>query len=474
MRNMPNGQTTLTSRMYDLSLANRPLLKYYQYLTSEFIFVSIPGSESKMILSVSNDNGNTWKTIDTIYESTWDWVKAQVFLEDYIQPTNQMKFRFTVESYELQPGLLLSLTEALIDDFEILYSKSSVAPPALDADFSAEPKSGVAPLNVKFYDSSKGSVTTWWWDFGDGSNSAERNPVHQYISKGSYNVTLTVSDGTNEDTKTRSEFINVSSIKADFTADIDAGLTPLEVQFTDKTVSVSEAEWLWDFGDGSEYSTEQNPKHIYTEEGSYTVILFVKNQDDSSEVIKDDYISVYDVFGASFTADRTSGPIPFRVNFSDESFGEPTSWEWDFGDGSTSTDQTPQHTYNVQGIYNVSLTVSDGTKNSTKTRTNFISAYHQLAVNDESGLTGISVYPNPFSSSTAIYYELSSPVQVSLKIYDLMGNEIKSVINESQSEGKKVAVWNGTKSDGNKVNTGIYFYRLQAGSKTISGKLILY
>jgi len=473
MQQMPDGTTTLISRIYDLSKVEKPLVRYYKYFTSEFWFYYLPGYESTLIFSVSSNGGSSWTDVDTLTASTWDWTKSLVYLEDYLQLTGRMRFKFTVTSMEIQQGLVACLTEALVDDFEILYPSSNVAPPSVVADFAGKPTTGVSPLSVQFSDSSKGAISSWWWDFGDGSaNSSEKNPVHLYNSKGSYNVSLTVSDGDNTDTKTRNNYINVSTFIPEFRATPIDGLKPLNVQFTDMTQGTV-SSWFWDFGDG-ETSTLQNPTHTFTDEGSYSVILQVKNLNDSSEAIKDDYISVYDVFGASFTTDKTFGVIPLTIKFSDQSFGNPTSWSWDFGDGTTSTLQNPSHVYTVQGIYNVSLTVSDGSKQSTKTRTDLISAYHNLAVNDDGGLTGLSIYPNPFSSSTSIYYELLNPAHVTLKIYDLMGNLVSSLVDESQADGRRIAVWNGTKHDGTKANTGLYFYRLQAGSKTYTGKLILY
>ena len=56
---------------------------------------------------------------------------------------------------------------------------------------------------------------------------------------------------------------------------------------------------------------------------------------------------------ASFTSSATSGSTPFRVDFTDTSTGAPTSWFWDFGDGTTSTDQNPTHTYYTAGTYTV-------------------------------------------------------------------------------------------------------------------------
>jgi PKD repeat protein len=80
-----------------------------------------------------------------------------------------------------------------------------------------------------------------------------------------------------------------------------------------------------------------------------------------------------EVVGADFTADLTSGPVPLTVNFTDQSTGDITSWSWDFGDGATSTEQNPSHTYTDAGTYTVSLAVTGPCGSDTETKTDFIS-----------------------------------------------------------------------------------------------------
>ncbi|MBI5325738.1 MAG: PKD domain-containing protein [Ignavibacteriae bacterium] len=474
LQGMPNGTTTLISGLYDLSHVTNPIVRYFRWFTNEFWnLFELPNPEngSLFIFSISSNAGSSWIPVDTLNTSTWGWYKILVKIDDYVKLTNRMRFKFTVLPIINSQSVPYTMTEGIVDDFEILIP-GTVAPPSVMADFGASPLSGVAPLAVQFSDSSKGNPNSWWWDFGDGKNSSEKNPLHIYNNTGSYRVTLTASNADNQDTESKDKYINVISIQGEFSATPLEGIQPLEVQFTDHTKGTA-TSWLWDFGDG-ETSPEQSPKHTYTDAGIYTVILIVKNQEDSSVVSKNDYISVYELFGASFSADTNSGLIPLTVNFTDLSFGNPISWTWNFGDGGTSQQQNPSHVYTVQGIYNVSLTVSDGSQNSTKTKNDFISAYNTISVEDEDSHSAISVYPNPFSSSTAIYYELSEPEHVSLRIYDLMGNLITTLVDEGQSEGRKFAVWNGIQSDGIKSNQGMYIYRLNVGNKTYSGKMILY
>ncbi|WP_141706425.1 PKD domain-containing protein, partial [Methanosarcina sp. A14] len=77
------------------------------------------------------------------------------------------------------------------------------------AAFSASPTSGKSPLNVKFTDKSTGTLAAWKWDFGDGSKSFAKNPVHKYSKAGTYTVSLTVKNTAGINTKTISGYITV-------------------------------------------------------------------------------------------------------------------------------------------------------------------------------------------------------------------------------------------------------------------------
>ena len=157
---------------------------------------------------------------------------------------------------------------------------------------------------------------------------------------------------------------------AAFSADPTSGCAPLTVNFTDESTG-DITSWSWDFGDGST-STEQNPTHTYNSAGSYTVSLTVTGPGGSDTETKADYITVTDVPNADFVGDPTSGTAPLTVSFTDQSTGNPTSWSWDFGDGSTSTEQNPTHTYNAAGTYTVKLTASNSCGSDTETKVDYI------------------------------------------------------------------------------------------------------
>lgn len=165
----------------------------------------------------------------------------------------------------------------------------------------------------------------------------------------------------------------VSPVVADFSGTPTSGPPPLTVNFTDLSTGYI-TTWFWDFGDTGT-SALQNPTHIYTSPGTYTVSLTASGPGSSDTVTKPNYITVSAPAPmADFTATPTSGFFP-KVQFTDTStsYGTITEWSWDFGDGYTSTEQNPSHRYNVAGVYTVSLTVKDNYGGQdTKTQTDYI------------------------------------------------------------------------------------------------------
>jgi PGF-pre-PGF domain-containing protein len=155
---------------------------------------------------------------------------------------------------------------------------------------------------------------------------------------------------------------------ANFTANVTYGTAPLSVQFTDS--SENETGWNWNFGDGAT-SNEQDPVHTYLSAGNYTVNLTVNNSNGSDSKLS--AITVSENKGpvlpvADFSSNVTSGYVPFTVKFTDLS-QNATGWNWDFGDGTSLTEQNPAHTYSAAGSYVVNLTSSNANGASSKTAT---------------------------------------------------------------------------------------------------------
>ena len=269
-----------------------------------------------------------------------------------------------------------NITGSIYSDNLPLVNKSEKIKPI--AAFSASPTSGNAPLNVTFTDKSTGTPTAWKWTFGDGTNSTIKNPTHKYSKAGNYTVALTVSNSAGSSTTTKTNYIKVTAttIKpvASFTSNVTSGKVPLNVAFTDKSTGTP-AAWKWTFGDGTT-STAKNPIHKYSKAGNYTVALTVSNAAGSNTTTKTNYIKVSGTSSqapvAAFSASPTSGNTPLNVTFTDSSTGSPTTWSWNFGDGTSATVKNPVHTYSTAGSYSVTLKVSNSAGNNTTTKSSYI------------------------------------------------------------------------------------------------------
>lgn len=158
-------------------------------------------------------------------------------------------------------------------------------------------------------------------------------------------------------------------LNADFVCTPLVGDANLTIAGTDLSTGTPIA-WLWDFGDGTTYAI-QNPIHTYTRAGQYTVSLRVTSISRTSTKTRVNYITVNML--ADFTATPVSGFVPLTVNFADISQGEPTNWDWDFGDGSPHIFiQNPVHVYTSTGPKTVTLIASRPGSSDTVTKVSFI------------------------------------------------------------------------------------------------------
>jgi len=247
---------------------------------------------------------------------------------------------------------------------------------AATVDFSATPTSGNADLTVQFTDqtTATGNITGWLWDFGDGQTSNAQHPLHNYVTAGNYNVNLSVVEDGTPYSSVKVAYIQVDPL-AVFSGTPTDGDAPLSVQFVDASKGFPK-NWSWDFnGDGIIDSYDQNPApHVYSVAGRYDVSLTVRGNDFRTNTsVRAQYITVRP--HNSFSADITSGKAPLTVQFTDTSTGSPTSWNWNFGDGGTSTIQNPTHTFTTAGVYTVSMVATRAGVSGTPAATRTITVY---------------------------------------------------------------------------------------------------
>jgi PKD repeat protein len=151
-------------------------------------------------------------------------------------------------------------------------------------------------------------------------------------------------------------------LSASFAISPQSGIAPLTVRFLD--YSTGAVAWSWDFGDGTN-SSEHAPIHTYMRAGRYTVSLTTTDAAGGTGTgVRYDAV-VATAPGPTpaptpeglFGSNTSKGPAPLAVAFTDESTGEPYGWLWEFGDGATSLEQHPVHTYTAPGRYLVNLTI---------------------------------------------------------------------------------------------------------------------
>ena len=226
------------------------------------------------------------------------------------------------------------------------------------------------------------NITGWDWDFGDGTpHDNTQNPVHMYVTAGTYQVKLvsTSNNGCPSDT-TISVTVHPLPV-AGFTA-TDVCLLQT-MNFTDIS-SVNGAgntltSWDWDFGDGSAHDLTQNPSHLYTTDGVYNITLIVTTNNGCKDTTTKQ-VMVYPNPVTTFTGTNLSGCGPVNAIFTDGttiSSGTITGWDWDFGDGTShGNTQNPAHSYTTPGTYTVTLTtLSDKGCASSFTVTDMIHVY---------------------------------------------------------------------------------------------------
>lgn len=200
---------------------------------------------------------------------------------------------------------------------------------------------------------------TFVWDYGDGSapDTANFNPprLHTYAAPGTYFVTLSIIDTNFCNTPvTDTQRINLNPlVKAIFSTPA-MGCAPYNASFSNQ--SLAGTDWLWEFGDGNT-STDFEPVHVYQNPGTYRVRLIASDTSTCNKVDTSAYFTI-EVYEKPTAIISSWGPNPPRentpVDFGNGSINA-TRFEWDFGDGETSSEIAPSHQYISTGSFEVRL-----------------------------------------------------------------------------------------------------------------------
>jgi len=211
---------------------------------------------------------------------------------------------------------------------------------------------------------------------------------------------------------------------------------------------------------------EHTLKWAYEKDGS------VSNGDDCAWI---DYIilpgSVSVPLYADFYSDIQQVYDNPEVHFFNSAGGNITSYYWEFegGDPATSTEENPVVNYNAPGVFDVTLTVSDGENESTIVKEDYITAHEWVgvpeAILDEAS---VKAYPNPFDSKVNISMALTQQSHVTVDIFDVTGRRVVSLADKELGAGTHTFTWNAVS-----MEPGLYFYRVRTAEKTITKKIVL-
>jgi len=251
----------------------------------------------------------------------------------------------------------MPVTLVATDMYGCVKYKSKPNITAIQIAVAADDTIGCAPHTIALSDSSS-NISSWLWDFGDGTTSTLAEPSHVYANNGNYTVSLTATS-TSGCTQVINPVTQITATgpEAQFTLNSLVSCAPTIVNFYDN--SVDDQQWIWNFGDGNQ-SVIENPVHIYNQPGTYDVTLTVIDSAGCMDTLVSPAIVHITGSVAAFAVTATSGCSPWQVQFQDSSISAFT-WAWNFGDGNTSTLQNPLHTYNTPGNYMVTLMTTDTT-----------------------------------------------------------------------------------------------------------------
>ncbi|MBD0331962.1 MAG: PKD domain-containing protein, partial [Chitinophagaceae bacterium] len=221
---------------------------------------------------------------------------------------------------------------------------------------NSTPASCSPPITIQFTNGSTGpGPLSYLWDFGDGSSSTSVNTTHTYTTNGTYTVSLiAISPQGCRDTIKKTNLLSIGAINSNFTT--PAVVCQNQSFSLNNTSSPAPSSVLWNFGDGTT-STAINPLKRYTSSGSYSIKLVNNFGGCSDSVIKQ--VTVSPKPKAAFDADnKLFCKTPAAVQFTSTSSNANTIL-WKFGDSTTSTATNPAHTYSAEGIYTVTLIVTN-------------------------------------------------------------------------------------------------------------------
>ena len=343
------GDFTVTLRVINsngcVKVFTRPAyIKLRDGVKADFIFDIPSNCKSPVLVNFTNKSGGTG-----ILTYKWDLGNGSTSILQDPSASYISAGDYTVK-------LIASNTTGCTDT---LVKKDFVKISFVKASFTA-PATVCVNKTLMFTNTSTPAPSSVLWDFGDGTTSTTVSPVKSYSVPGIYMVKL-VSNFTYCSDSIIKTITVLAGPKVNFDANNLVGCKlPHTATFTD--LSVGGVAYLWNFGDGTT-SLIKSPTHTFNKYGNFDVTLVVTNANGCKDsLVKTALVNVAAPKVTSITGLPVRGCIPYTITpQAVVTSSEPVSnFQWDFGDGTTSTVANPSHTYTVAGAYRIKLIVVTG------------------------------------------------------------------------------------------------------------------
>ncbi|MQY77961.1 MAG: PKD domain-containing protein, partial [Bacteroidetes bacterium] len=314
--------------------------------------------------TVTIDNQSFGVDMSDTLNTQWDFDLDDPF-NGYVYDTNavfQHVFTNTTDSIQQKTiQLIVWNQQGCIDEFQ----RDIMIRPEITGGFTTDVTDGCHPVTVNFTNTSTGNTDRYKWTFGDGNSSNAASPVHTYYNIGMadsiYHVEMVAISPFYCTDTVETDISVYPYLEADFAIDTFQGCSPLIIGIDNNSAGYIE-EYEWTFGDGTSSDTSASSfTHTYINTTSSTIQrtiqLVVKNNTRGCSDTISRIISVFPEVTADFTQDTTVGCHGLEVNFTNQSSSIATLFDWDFGDGGSSTVQDPLHLFENMTLLNVDYTV---------------------------------------------------------------------------------------------------------------------
>ncbi len=330
----------------------------------------------------------------------------------------------------------------------------------------------ISPNTFHFQNTSTGLAAndSIKWTFGDGTSNNQLNPAHTYSQPGTYHVCLRIQKRNTAGTlSTCVREICHDVIVETPACNLAAGFTftrisPTTFHFQNTSTGIAATDSIrWTFGDGTS-SNQLNPTHTYSQPGTYHVCLRIQKRNSVgvlSTCVREicHSVVVEHTLSCNLVAGFTSAlisPNTFHFQNTSQGLSGTDSIRWTFGDGTSSNQYSPNHTYAHPGTYHVCLRIQK--RNNSGVVSNCVREVCHTISTGTTNSCNIHPFPNPATSSINVNVYLNQPQIIHLYIYNSANTLVKEKHHNGTSGNNLITVAIGD------LSPGMYTLKIMRGN----------